>query len=89
MGLTSRYDTRTLERPTCPIPLDRVHEFFNVPLRYDDAAVLSWITHFQRTGVSFRRVDRDGRVQLYLHRVRLRFNSTAIEQWCCSGRERK
>lgn len=89
MGRVSAYARPALDRPTCPIPIDRQHEFLNAPLPYDDSVLLTWITHFQRTGVAFRRVDRDGRTQLYLHRVRLRFNSTAIEQWCCSTKERK
>lgn len=78
-----------LPRPTCSIPIDRAHEFFNDPLPYDSVEVRSWIEHFNRTGVAFERIDLDGRTQLYLHRVKLKHSSIHIEQWCCSSRERR
>lgn len=77
------------DRPLCPIPIDKVHAFFNVPLAYDDPDVRSWIEWFRRTGVEFERIDLDGRTQLYLHRVKLKHSSIQIEQWCCSSRERR
>lgn len=91
MGRLSAYDNaaRATERPRCPIPVDRLHEFLSTPLPYDDAVLLTWVQHFIRTGVPFRRVDRAGFTQLYCHRVRLKHNSTLIEQWCCSTKERR
>ena len=78
-----------LDRPTCPIPINKAHEFFNAPLPYDSTIVRNWIDHFNRTHVAFERIDLSGKTQLYLHRVQLRHSNTTIEQWCCSSQERR
>lgn len=78
-----------LDRPTCHIPTDRVHEFFNDWLPTDSPIVASWVCHFITSGTAFRRVDRNGRTQLYLHRVKLQHNRATVERWCCSARERE
>lgn len=78
------------ERPTCPIPIDREHEFFKPKLpTYDSPIVRTWIDHFNRTHVAFERIDLDGRTQLYLHRVKLHHSHTTIEQWCCTREQRR
>ena len=83
-----RHATLTMPpRPTCPIPLDRRHEFLSTTLPYDDPIVRTWIEHFNRTGVPFERIDRNGRTQLYLHRVRFRYNQAHAESWCCSTKQ--
>ena len=76
-------------RPTCPIPIDKQHAFFIVPLAYDDPDVRSWIDWFRRTRTEFERIDLDGKTQLYLHRATLKHSSNQIERWCCSSRERR
>lgn len=78
-----------LDRPTCPIPIDKEHAFFNVPLPYHASEVRTWVEWFRRTHVAFERIDLGGRTQLYLHRVKLRHSTNMIEQWCCSSRERR
>lgn len=78
-----------LARPTCAIPTDRLHEFFNDWQPADSPIVASWVCHFITSGTAFRRVDRGGQTQLYLHRVQLQHNRATVERWCCSSRERE
>ena len=87
MALTHAY--LETERPTCPIPHDRAHEFFNEPLQLEDPILRSWVNHFNDTGIRFRLIRAGLGYQIYLHRVKLKHNSTNIEQWCCSTRERR
>jgi hypothetical protein len=78
-----------LARPQCPIPIDKTHAFFNVPLKTSDPAVRTWETWFRTTKVQYEKITLDGRTQLYLHRVQLKHSNTTIEQWCCSTQERR
>jgi hypothetical protein len=74
--------------PTGPIPLDERHEVLRAPLWPMDPILQHWEQHFLERGVLFaRQVTRDGRVQLYKHKLRAKTpngNGTQGSRWCCT-----